>query len=168
MRDHTMAGRVKERWDAVRINSLDRQNMRLRDEVAHLKTRLDDERTETEDLKDALRSSPKVVKVKKRGGIFRVVVIGGAAYVLGTRAGRERYDQIVDRVRSMRSRIGRNADEVASDMESTASQMSATSGPTTSGSSPPTGGMTNPASSPPMSTRSTPSRGTGSSGTIGP
>jgi hypothetical protein len=127
MRDsmHTMTGRVKQRWDATRIDSLDRQNMRLRDEVALLKTRLEDERSETEDLKDALRSSPKVVKVKKRSGFLRVAVIGGAAYVLGTHAGRERYDQLVGWVRSMRSKMERNADEVATDVETTASQMTA-------------------------------------------
>jgi hypothetical protein len=128
---HTMTGRVKERWDASRINSLDRQNMRLRDEVALLKTKLEDERTETEDLKDALRTSPKVVKVKKRTGFLRVVVIGGAAYVLGTRAGRERYDQLVEWVRSLRSKMERNADEVATDVETTASQMTAGTGRTT-------------------------------------
>src|SRR5262249_40472907 len=122
MRDstRTMTGRVKERWGAARINSLDRQNMRLRDEISQLKTRLEDERSETEDLKDALRSSPKVVKVKKRSGFLRVVVIGGAAYVLGTRAGRERYDQLVDWSRSMRSKMERKADEVPSDVEDTA------------------------------------------------
>src|SRR5262245_44784068 len=132
MRDstQTMTGRVKERWGAARINSLDRQNMRLRDEISQLKTRLEDERSETEDLKDAPRSSPKVVKVKKRSGFLRVVVIGGAAYVLGTRAGRERYDQLVDWSRSMRSKMERKADEVPSDVEDTASQMSAGRGST--------------------------------------
>jgi hypothetical protein len=132
MRDsmQTVSSRVKERWDASRVNSLDRQNTRLRDEVSHLKTRLEDQRTETEDLKDALRSSPKVVKVKKRTGFFRVLVIGGAAYVLGTRAGRERYDQMVEWARSMRSKVERKEDEVASDVEDTASQMSAGAAPT--------------------------------------
>ena len=133
MRDpmQTMTGRVKERWDATRINSLDRQNMRLRDEVALLKTKLEDERTETEDLKDALRSSPKVVKVKKRTGFLRVAVIGGAAYVIGTRAGRERYDQLVEWVRSMRSMLEPNADAVAPDVETPASQRTADTGRTT-------------------------------------
>jgi len=127
MRDsmQTMTGRVRERWDAARINSLDRRNMRLRDEVSQLKTQLEDERSETEDLKEALRSSPKVVNVKKRSGFLRVLVIGGAAYLLGTRAGHERYDQIVEWVRSMRTKMERKADEVASDVEATASQVSA-------------------------------------------
>ena len=166
MRDstQTMTGRVKERWGAARVNSLDRQNMRLRDEVSHLKTRLEDERSETEDLKDALRSSPKVVKVKKRGGFLRVVVIGGAAYVLGTRAGRERYDQLVDWARSMRSKMERKADEVAYDVEDTASQMSAGSGSTVTTRS--TGPAT-PRSSAPTSSPTTQQR-SGAAGSTGP
>jgi hypothetical protein len=164
MRDstQTMTGRVKDRWGAARINSLDRQNMRLRDEVSQLKTRLEDERSETEDLKDALRSSPKVVKVKKRGGFLRVVVIGGAAYVLGTRAGRERYDQLVDWARSMRSKMERRADEVASDVEDTASQMSGTTGSTSRSSGPAT-----PRSSAPSSARTTQQRSS-AAGSTGP
>jgi hypothetical protein len=162
----TMTGRVKERWDTGRINSLDRQNMRLRDEVSHLKTRLEDERSETEDLKDALRSSPKVVKVKKRGGFLRVVVIGGAAYVLGTRAGRERYDQLLEWTRSMRSKMERNADDVASDLEDTSSQMSAGTGSTmTSARS--TGPTATPRSSGPATSRTTEQR-TNAAGSTGP
>ena len=167
MRDstQTMTGRVKERWGAARINSLDRQNMRLRDEVSQLKTRLEDERSETEDLKDALRSSPKVVKVKKRGGFLRVVVIGGAAYVLGTRAGRERYDQLVDWARSMRSKMERKADEVASDVEDTASQMSGTTGSTMATSR--STGPATPRSSAPSSARTSQQRGS-AAGSTGP
>ncbi len=167
MRDstQTMTGRVKERWGAARINSLDRQNMRLRDEVSQLKTRLEDERSETEDLKDALRSSPKVVKVKKRGGFLRVVVIGGAAYVLGTRAGRERYDQLVDWARSMRSKMERRADEVASDVEDTASQMSGETGSTMTTSR--STGPATPRSSAPSSARTTQQRSS-AAGSTGP
>jgi hypothetical protein len=139
----TMTGRVRERLGAARISTMNRRNMRLRDEVSHLKTQLEDERSETEDLKEALRSSPKVVKVKKRSGFLRVIVIGCAAYVLGTRAGRERYDQIVEWVRSMRSKMERTADEVASDIETTASQMSSgTTGSPVTTAPRPTGGTT--------------------------
>jgi hypothetical protein len=121
---HDMSGRVKDRWDAARISSLDRQNMRLRDEVSHLRTQLEDERSETQDLKDVLRSEPKVVKMKKRPGLFRMAIIGGAAYVLGTRDGRERYNQIVDWFKAARSRMERNADDVATEVETTAAQIS--------------------------------------------
>jgi hypothetical protein len=126
MRDglQDMSGRVKDRWEAARMNNLDRQNGRLRDEVSHLRTQLEDERSETQDLKDVLRSGPKVVKVKKRGGLLRMAVVGGVAYVVGTRDGRERYDQIVTWVRSMRSKMERKADAVTADVEATASQIS--------------------------------------------
>jgi hypothetical protein len=122
-----MRGKMKHRREVTRLESLDRQNMRLRDEVSHLRTRLDDDRTEMDDLKDALKSSPKVVTVKKRTGLFRLAVVGGAAYLLGTRAGRERYDRFVDWIRSMRSKIERGPDETdetaTSDLERTTSRM---------------------------------------------
>ena len=122
-----MRGKMKHRMDATRLESLDRQNMRLRDEVSHLRTRLDDDRTEMDDLKDALKSSPKVVTVKKRTGFFRLAVVGGAAYLLGTRAGRERYDRFVDWIRSMRSKMEPGADQTdettTSDLERTTSRM---------------------------------------------
>jgi hypothetical protein len=122
-----MRGKMKHRREATRLESLDRQNMRLRDEVSHLRTRLDDDRTEMDDLKDALKSSPKVVTVKKRTGYLRLAVVGGAAYLLGTRAGRERYDRFVDWIRSMRSKMERGADETdetaTADLEHTTSRM---------------------------------------------
>jgi hypothetical protein len=126
MRDslHHMGGAVKDRWGAARMSNLDRQNIRLRDEVSNLRTQLDDERSEIEDLKDALRSGPKVVKVKKRGGLLRTAVVGGVAYFVGTRDGRERYDQIMSWFRSMRSKMERNADEVSADVQTTASKIS--------------------------------------------
>jgi uncharacterized protein YlxW (UPF0749 family) len=124
MRDlmQQMRGRAKYRWGVARMKSLDQQNMRLRDEVSHLRTRLEDDRSEMEDLKDALKSSPKVVTVKKRAGLFRLAVVGGTAYLLGTRAGRERYDRFVDWVRSLRSKMDRS-DEAVVDVEPRTSRM---------------------------------------------
>ena len=46
---------------------------------------------------DALnRASERKTKVtaKPRGGLLRLIVVGGAAYIFGTKAGRERFDQI--------------------------------------------------------------------------
>jgi hypothetical protein len=118
-----MRGKMKHRREATRLESLDRQNMRLRDEISHLRTRLDDDRTEMDDLKDALKSSPKVVTVKKRTGYFRLAVVGGAAYLLGTRAGRGRYDRFVEWIHSMHSKMERGPDETeetaTSDLERT-------------------------------------------------
>ena len=42
---------------------------------------------------------------KRRGKSYRTLVIGGGAYVLGTRAGRERYDQIIGTLRAMKSSV---------------------------------------------------------------
>ena len=44
------------------------------------------------------------MKGSPRRGVLRTVVIAGVAYVLGTRAGRERYDQIMDKAKSLKSR----------------------------------------------------------------
>src|SRR5262245_541945 len=132
MRDvmQQMRGRAKDRRGVARMKSLDQQNMRLRDEVSHLRTRLEDDRAEVEDLKDALKSSPKVVTVKKRTGLFRLAIVGGTAYLLGTRAGRERYDRFMGWVRSMRSKMMRSADE-APDTETPTSQMTTRPTPAT-------------------------------------
>ena len=42
------------------------------------------------------------MKGSPRSGVLRIVVIAGVAYVLGTRAGRERYDQIMEKAKSLK------------------------------------------------------------------
>jgi outer membrane murein-binding lipoprotein Lpp len=111
---HDMTDRYRDRRMHARVNNLDRQNTRLRDEVAHLRSDLDDERTQREDLKAALRDKPTVVK--KKGGLLRLLIVGGVAYLMGTRDGRERYNQIVTWARSVRAKIERNADDVAAEV----------------------------------------------------
>jgi hypothetical protein len=111
---HDMTDRYRDRRMHSRVNNLDRQNTRLRDEVAHLRSDLVDERVQRERLQSALRDKPAVVK--KRGGLLRLLIVGGAGYVMGTREGRERYDQIVNWVRSVKTKIERNADDVAAEV----------------------------------------------------
>ena len=60
-------GRMRERLLSARLGNLDRQNERLRNEVSVLHSQLDHEREEHEELRDALRSKPKEVKVRKSG-----------------------------------------------------------------------------------------------------
>jgi hypothetical protein len=115
---HEMTDRLRDRRMQSRVSSLDRQNIRLRDEIAHLRTNLDGERTQREDLKEALRRKPTIVK--KRGGLLRLVIVGGTAYLVGTRDGRERYDHIVAWVRSVKAKIERNADDVAAELSAAA------------------------------------------------
>ena len=115
-----LADRYRDRRMNARVNTLDRQNARLRDEVRCLRTDLHDERSQRDDLKKALKAKPTVVK---KTGLIRVLLVGGTAYVLGTRAGRQRYDQIVGWLRSMRGKMERSADDAATDLTATAARV---------------------------------------------
>jgi hypothetical protein len=57
---------------------------------------------------DALnRASERKTKVtaKPRGGLLRLVIVGGTAYVFGTKAGRDRYEQLRAWASSMKDRL---------------------------------------------------------------
>jgi hypothetical protein len=108
--------RLRERRLEGRLDDLDRQNVRLRTEVEQLRNGLEHERALLGDAMSGLRSKPTVVKKKRRGGLVRTVVVAGGAYLLGTRAGRERYDQIMAWVdRKRRELTTERSDEWASD-----------------------------------------------------
>jgi hypothetical protein len=114
-------GRMHERFMSAKLGNLDRQNDRLRNEVSVLHSQLDHEREEHEELRDALRSKPEV-KVRKTG-FFRVLLIGGGAYLLGAHAGRERYDEVVRWGRSLPDRMRRTADDVTTQVDVGASKL---------------------------------------------
>jgi hypothetical protein len=104
--------RMSDRWrsmrNAKRVDRLDEENDRLRTELRMTRSQLERERHRERDVLDALnRASERKTKVtaKPRGGLLRLVVVGGAAYVLGTKAGRERYEQIRTWVSSMSDRV---------------------------------------------------------------
>jgi hypothetical protein len=105
-----IGGKLRERRTNSRIDHLDEENQRLRTELRSMRSTLDRERSDREEILDALKGKPKTVVKKKRGGLVRMAVIGGGAYVLGSRAGRERYEQIVAWARQMKDR-GREATE---------------------------------------------------------
>jgi hypothetical protein len=108
MKSHGIADRMSDLGDRTRerlvhskMEKLDRENERLRTEVGLLRDDLGEERGA---LKDALKvlEAPKVtVKESRRPHVLRAMVIAGTAYVLGTRDGRERYEQIVKKTRSL-------------------------------------------------------------------
>ena len=114
-------GRMRERFMTAKLGNLDRQNDRLRNEVSVLHSQLDHEREEHEELRDAMRSKPEV-KVRKTG-FFRVLLIGGGAYLLGAHAGRERYDDVVRWGRSLPDRMRRTADDVTTQVDVAASTL---------------------------------------------
>jgi hypothetical protein len=108
--------RMRARMIAARVGNLDRQNTRLQGEISLLRSELNHEREEHEEFRNALRARSKVVKVKDRS-LLRVLVIGAGAYLLGARAGHERYDQIMTWFRSARDRLRGTAAEVASETQ---------------------------------------------------
>jgi hypothetical protein len=95
------ASTLSDRWrsmrDAKRADRLDEENDRLRTELRMTRSQLDRERDRQQDVLDALnRASERKTKItsKPRGGLLRLVLVGGAAYVFGTKAGHGRYEQI--------------------------------------------------------------------------
>jgi len=101
--------RARERMTETRLDKMDRENDRLKYEVRLLRDDLQEERGSLTRALDALARNEHVTvetkTPKRRGRFVRTLVIGGGAYVLGTRAGRERYDQIVGKLRAMKSSV---------------------------------------------------------------
>jgi hypothetical protein len=111
-----LADRLRERRATMRSEHMERENDHLRTELFALRDELERERDERADLLKAISAaaSRKPV-VKKRTGVLRVIVVGGAAYLLGSRAGRERYDQAMGWLRRLRDRTEERVDEVLDD-----------------------------------------------------
>ena len=109
----TKANAIADHWRATqnvkRVERLDEENDRLRTELRMTKSQLERERDRQQDVLDALnRASERKTKVtaKPRGGLLRLVIVGGTAYVFGTKAGHDRYEQIRGWVSSMKDRFG--------------------------------------------------------------
>ena len=104
-----LGDRARERMTETRLDRMDRENDRLKHEVRLLREDLREERGSLTRALDALARDEHVTvetkAPKRRGRIIRTIVIGGGAYLLGTRAGRERYDQIVEKLRTMKSSV---------------------------------------------------------------
>jgi hypothetical protein len=98
---------MRDRKEERKVEELDKENANLRTELKSAYEELGHERDEHREIMDLLRRRPDdvKVKVKRRGGFIRTALVGGVAYVLGTRAGRERFDQIAGWARKMRGRM---------------------------------------------------------------
>lgn len=116
-----VSDRVHARRLESKRDSLDRDNERLRVELRATRDELERERSARDELLDAftkredgatIKAKDVKVKTKRRGGLLRLLVVGGGAYVLGTRAGRERYEQIKGWASDMKGRMrGAGEDE---------------------------------------------------------
>jgi hypothetical protein len=99
---------VKERWLDRRVDKLSQENDRLREEVDELRHDLDEEHDRSKTTLEALSKSG------KRPGRMKWLVLAGGAYVLGTKAGRARYEQMKGWVRSAMPSNGSNGDAASS------------------------------------------------------
>lgn len=111
--------KLSDQWrsmrNAKRVDRLDEENDRLRTELRMTKSQLERERDRQQDVLDALnRASERKTKVtaKPRGGLLRLVIVSGAAYIFGTKAGRERYEQIKTWSLAMKDRLTHPQDHV--------------------------------------------------------
>ncbi len=105
-----LGDRARDRMMESRLDKFDRENDRLKSEVRLLRADLQEERSSLEQALDALnkRNEPVTIKAPRRGRMLRTLVIGAGAYLLGTRAGRERYDQITEKARSIMNKAQGN------------------------------------------------------------
>src|ERR671914_3033029 len=91
---------LKERLLDRRVDKLSRENDELKDRVEELRHDLDAEQDRRKETLDALS------KAQKRPGRMKWLVLAGGAYVMGTKAGRARYEQMRSWVRSVTQRNG--------------------------------------------------------------
>jgi len=117
-----MADRARQRVLASRLDGMDRENDKLRAELKLVRQQLDHERTEQDELRDTLRESvrTKPVKIKRRSRPIRLLLVGGGAYIFGTRAGREQYDRIAAWARTQREHLRNKAEDVGDVVGTTA------------------------------------------------
>ena len=117
-----LGDRARDRLTESRLDKMDRENDRLKHEVRMLREDLREERGSLERALDALRRDEHVTvhtkAPKRRGRLLRTIVIGGGAYVLGTRAGRERYDQMVEKARNLTASARERANSESRSWES--------------------------------------------------
>jgi hypothetical protein len=110
-----ISNRAQSRLMESRLDKTERENDRLKREVHLLRDDIQEERSALQRALDALkRDDPVVIQADDptRGGrlIGTIIVIGGA-YLLGARAGRERYNDIVERAGRMKETIRERAIE---------------------------------------------------------
>jgi hypothetical protein len=104
---------VKERWLDRRMEKLSDENEKLREAVDELRHELDTEHDRSKETLDALS------KNRRRPGRVKWLVLAGGAYVLGTKAGRARYEQMKGWVRSVTESNGSNG--AGADVQTTSS-----------------------------------------------
>jgi hypothetical protein len=136
--------RARGRMVENRLDKVDRENDRLKHEVRMLRDDLQEERGALQRALDALARDEHVTVTtkgrKRRGRFLRIIAIGGGAYLLGARAGRERYEQIVDKAKGLKDSMRQRPDGETT-WEPIGAPTGTTSPGTTSGSTTSRGGQ---------------------------
>lgn len=108
-----LGGRTQARLRESRMERIDRENARLKTEVGILRKDLEEDRNALHEALSALGDHEQRVTVEERNGRGRIIgtmLVAGGGYVLGTRAGRARFEQMKGWARaagdSIRTRIG--------------------------------------------------------------
>ena len=116
----SMANRWRgERRDMERRMS-DGRRRRLREKLDNTNEELEREREARRALAEVLE---KIDHRRRSRGFLRLVIIGGAAYLLGSRAGRERYDQIIAKAGEARQSLMQRMEGVRSKAMETAQKV---------------------------------------------
>lgn len=112
---------IRDERAALRERSMDWRQRRLQHKMEALHGELEREREARRALADAMGRIGG--RTKRSRSFLRLVLIGGGAYILGTRAGRERYDQMVGWFRGTRDRALTTAKDVQGDAIQAAGQV---------------------------------------------
>jgi hypothetical protein len=108
---NSMADRWRgERRDMERRMS-DGRRRRLREKLDSTHEELEREREARRALAEVLE---KIDHRRRSRGFLRLVIIGGGAYLLGSRAGRERYDQVMAKVGEARQSLMQRIEDMRS------------------------------------------------------
>ena len=108
----------RERRLRSRNEELDQENRVMRTRMRALEDELGREReARAQALRTMRGMKPETITTRRRGGVLRLALVGGTAYVMGAKAGRERYQELRawwDRLRSRGPAIGSDGAEVRS------------------------------------------------------
>src|SRR5262245_16611451 len=89
-----MGYEVKDRDTCARSDNRSRQNGERKVESEMIRDERDGDRKTRDRMMSLLDRRDVGARPKRRIGFCRVRIVGGAAYVLGAKAGRQRYEQI--------------------------------------------------------------------------
>jgi len=99
-----VSNELKSKAQQARFERVDDSNEELKHENKLLRDQLEEDSANRDRMVAALDRMEMTPRKRKRGGWIRTILVAGVAYVLGTRAGRERYMQIRDAVGRMLKR----------------------------------------------------------------